>query len=127
MPFKAGDPRTKELARKGGHAKNKTPPAQVLRAVGDILREMSNEEIADSRGNKATRNEAAAYSIFNNALKDARWMELYLKLTEQMPSEKIDANVTTSEFTDALQREIAVIKRREGYAAHGESDAKTGS
>lgn len=127
MPFKAGDPRTKELARKGGHAKNKTPPAQVLRAVGDILREMANEEIADSRGNKATRNAAAAYSIFNNALKDARWMELYLKLTEQMPSEKIDANVTTSEFTDALQREIAVIKRREGYAANGESDAKTGS
>ena len=127
MLFKAGDPKTKELARKGGRAKNKTPPAQVLRAVGDILREMSNGEITDNRGNKATRNEAAAYSIYNNALKDARWMELYLKLTEQMPSEKIDANVTTAEFTDALQREIAVIKRREGYATHEEPDAETSS
>lgn len=127
VAFKKGDPKTKELARRGGLAKNKTPPVKVLRAVGDILKEMSNGEIADSRGNKATRNEAAAIAIYNNALRDARWMELYLKLTSQMPSEKIDATVTASELTDGLQREIAEIKRREGYEAHGESNPESGA
>ena len=39
MPFKAGDPKTKELARKGGRAKNQKHSGPLIEALAKIARE----------------------------------------------------------------------------------------